>query len=789
MNDLYIIKNGACDYSIVVPDDASAVEENAARELRDYLIKATNLHLSIRIESKAEGKCIYVGHTDFAKNNAIIGAAEENWQMAVCGDNLVLTGGLTKKQRGITYAVYHFLEDIVGIRWWNHVEEYVPQIKELKIEKDFKKEGTPLFKMRKIVNTFGTPDFYPLAHAKVNMVGAGDNVIGRGHSRSVIDTGGAYCPGPPAQAHTMELFFPAEEYFEEHPDWWGWDEAEQRRKSNRQHCMSSEGLYQALEEKLLDIIRAEYSSAKNYGIEIPHFFSVSVSDNQFHCECPACKASVQKSGRMGHILKFVNRLARTVAKEYPEALLETFAYWDYIDPPIDDTVPEKNVLIRVADMLVDVVHDINYPTNSKKLDMLKKWTEICKKSGSPIYTWEYIIHDFVNYPIAYMYQLPGNYRKYYELGVTGCFTENELGFLSDFWPCTEWMLSKYLENPYIDFEETLNDFLTKYYGEKSAPYLHEFLELVHKVNEESDCRVLFFQNTSNWNYTTPELIAEGLRLFELAHKAAEGNSIYEQRIREAEVTIYKCIAVRRSDFVRLMKLSGKEFALPSVKEASAKVLACLEEIKAKYEFHIRDTSMHCDKWLLRAINKEIPVFEQLLEEGDAKDAPLPDILDGVSADDVYQIPAYRIQRSATYWYISQVKDEKSASGTVLSFKAAGVGFTDELVDSSEWRLPLILETDNKPNREILISQAELADGEYHWFRLENVDDVCRGSNSCLYVRVREGLAIKLNFLQECFPFNSCDIYVAVRGEGHSFGGNKDKEDAIIFDRFLIVKRS
>lgn len=787
-NELYIIKDSACDYSIVIPADASEVEENAARELQEYLVKTTNVHLNITEETWAKGPCIFVGRTAFAEENGIMGSEEENWHIAVCGEHLILTGGKTSRHRGITYAVYHFLEDHVGIRWWNHVEEHVPVVTELKIDRNLHREGTPLFRMRKAIDTFASTDFYPLAHNKVNMVGAGDNVIGRAHSRSVRDTGGAYCPGPPSQSHTMSHYFPVGEYFEKHPEWWGWDAAEHRRKSNRQHCMCSEGLYQAMQEKLLANIRAEYASAKRYGIEPPHFFSVSISDDQMHCECPDCVASVKKSGRMGHILKFVNRLARAVAKEYPEAMLETCAYWDYIDPPLDDTVPEPNVLIRVAEMLVDVAHDVNYPTNSRKRELLKKWAEICKKSGSPVYTWEYLYHDYVNFPMALMYQLPGNFRTYYELGVTGCFVENEIAGLSDFWACTQWMLCKFLENPYIDFDETLEDFLAKYYGAGAAGYLREFLRLTHEACEQSELRIMLFQNCANWNYVTPELICEGLRLFQLAFAAAEGNPIYEQRLREAEASLYKCIAVRRGDLLRMMEQRGVSFAIPTVQEAAAKVLVYLEEVKEKYAYHVRDTSVHYDKFMLRNIQKEKRIFRQLLEEGEGAEAPLPKFLKDITPADVYQIPAYRIQRSVTHRYMSEERDGCSASGTVLSLRAEALGFTDELTDSAAWRLPLILASDGKPDRKLLISKADLDGGAYRWFKLENVDDVCRGSNSYLCVCVMEGLAIKLNFIAECFPFTSCDIYMSLKGEGHSFDGAADRENNIVFDRFLIVRR-
>lgn len=46
--------------------------------------------------------------------------------------HLVLTGAEGSK-RGTLYAVYEFLEREVGVRWWTHTEEFVPQTPALAI--------------------------------------------------------------------------------------------------------------------------------------------------------------------------------------------------------------------------------------------------------------------------------------------------------------------------------------------------------------------------------------------------------------------------------------------------------------------------------------------------------------------------------------------------------------------------------------------------------------------------------------------------------------------------------
>ena len=787
--ELCIVNGGISEYMIVIPQNPSEVEEYAAEEVRTYLRKATNTVLPIVEETGEQDYCIYVGHTNFADRNGITGDSEENWKIAVCENNVILTGGLNSSQRGITYAAYHFLEDYVGIRWWNFVEEYVPVLTELKLDAELFAEGTPAFRVRKVVDSWAQVDYYSAARSRMNVVGRGDGVVDKIYNSSVRKTGGAHYVGAPSHTHTLELYFPVEEYFKEHSEWWGWDAREERHRDDFQFCLSDEGFFQAVLKKLLLYIRREFEKAEKYEIEKPWFYSISISDTEKHCQCPQCTASVEKSGRSGHNLKFVNRLARMAAEKYPEVVLCTLAYWDYFEPPIDETVPEANVYIEFADMFVDVAHDITYPTNSRKLELLQKWIEVCKKTGSPIGVWDYQFHDYPNFPMPNMFTIPVNYRMYHELGISSCFMENEVYALSDFWCCNQWLLCKYMENPYLDFEVTLNDFLDKYYG-AAAGVMREYLNQSYQVMQNSGQRIMLPQTSSNWNYVTPELIYRGLQLFEEAYAAVGDDALIKQRLREAEVSLYRCIAIRRGDLVRSMKLRGEVFELPTVKEAAQKVLTCLDELMGKYLYYIRDTAVHADQFILRTIKKQKELFTKLLTRED-RVIPIPNVLKGVAEEDIYQIPANHIVRffETQQSLVTEKEDVSSEIGTVLRYKASVLGFTEALVDNSTWRLPIILETDNEPDRKIMISKADLEGGEYKWFSMKNISDVCHGSNSCLYVLEKFGLTIKLNPIKDVFPFDSCDIYVSVKAEGHSFGGGEQEENAICFERFVIVRHN
>ena len=114
--------------SIVVGAAPTPDEQTAAAELAEYLAKATGRTFPVTPEAKApkDQRCIYVGHTAFAKAHGLDPAklAPEQWVMRTVGRDLVLAGG---RPRGTLYAVYRFLEDVVGVHWWNPCEQTVPR--------------------------------------------------------------------------------------------------------------------------------------------------------------------------------------------------------------------------------------------------------------------------------------------------------------------------------------------------------------------------------------------------------------------------------------------------------------------------------------------------------------------------------------------------------------------------------------------------------------------------------------------------------------------------------------
>ncbi|MDD4018316.1 MAG: alpha-glucuronidase family glycosyl hydrolase, partial [Kiritimatiellae bacterium] len=123
-----ISRSGAAVAQIVVPASATPVEQSAARELQEHLGKVTGATFGIVADTTPKsGPRLLVGNTAAARSLMPDfdpkAAAYDGIVLKTFGDDLILNG---HPQRGALYAVYSFLEDSVGVRWWTSDETFIP---------------------------------------------------------------------------------------------------------------------------------------------------------------------------------------------------------------------------------------------------------------------------------------------------------------------------------------------------------------------------------------------------------------------------------------------------------------------------------------------------------------------------------------------------------------------------------------------------------------------------------------------------------------------------------------
>ena len=119
---------------VILPATPSEVEMTAAHELAFYLQKITGDAYPVLNEPSAAPSAIYIGRTNaFQKafpDIALDKLPADTIVLKSLDGNIFLTGHLL---RGTLYAVYTFLEDFCGVRWWTSKEETIPKNANLSI--------------------------------------------------------------------------------------------------------------------------------------------------------------------------------------------------------------------------------------------------------------------------------------------------------------------------------------------------------------------------------------------------------------------------------------------------------------------------------------------------------------------------------------------------------------------------------------------------------------------------------------------------------------------------------
>lgn len=563
---------------IVLPAEHTDLEMTAATELQTYVQKMTGTTLEIVTEGSAEVPSgIYIGATNFAADNEVTypnNQFEEGWAIKAVDKNLILTGG---KLRGTLYAVYHLLEDSLGVRWWNYWEEYVPVLDEARVAGNYDESGVPFFDYRDVYG--GGVAFW-----EDNLFCVRNRLNGDSSNAPLV-YGGEESFGLPAHVHTFNRYFSQSDY-NAHPEWFAYYNG--ARISYGQLCLSNEELVMEFTNRVLRSISDSFAQADFAGSARPIIYDVSANDLPEFCCCNACYESQKTHGKSGDLLIFVNKIAENVAKVYPEVYIETLAYWQYMDAPLDDTKPADNVIIRLADTGMDILHDLEHFNNEKVKQRIQNWTELC--ADGQLYIWDYIVF-YGNQGIApTMYKYPDNFKTYADLGVSGYFGEMEACIATDMWDMKFWMLAKLCEDPYQDADALMNEFLNGYYG-AGGTYVRQYLDMAFENVKESSAKWTFGAQTLNPRWMTVEDVVAAEGYFEQAFAATQGDETLQKRLRHARNGLDRIIITNFEDYQEQAQEKGIAFDI-DLKEVCQRAVDCLtEQVEMRGEYDTTGTDM------------------------------------------------------------------------------------------------------------------------------------------------------------------------------------------------------
>ena len=482
---IQLATNGKTNYQIVIADEPAVQVRAAAEELASFLEQVAGANFPIVKASFSRGEHqILIGRSDaLASLDLPIdwrSLGPEGFVIRTVGKNLVMAGG---PRRGTINAVYSFLEDVIGCRWYTPEFSVIPTNETLSIAA-LNVRTVPVFDSRQIWRFMvvrRTEDADWSARQRLNMLHGRrwdevDNPKLAGCMSYIVSFG-----------HTLGhgRLLPYTE-FAEHPEYFALKDGKRAKEGV---CMTNP-----------DVIPVIVRTAKRWinSDTKGRILSISQVDGAFEitgCQCSQCTAAFEMYGKAGVYIRLVNQVAAEIEKDYPDILVDTFSYYWTRQPPKVDMKMHGNGVVRYCTGGGICVHhpldECNLNTSSdpqarnvgagEVYEDLVKWTHIAPR----VWVWYYLHGGDKMHPVPHFFSLSRNFKRMRDAGVQGIFVQDtnsseiiNSGGLLDL---QSYLLAKLMWDPDYDVRKGIEEFCRACYG-AAAPSIVSFVKLVNDAD-------------------------------------------------------------------------------------------------------------------------------------------------------------------------------------------------------------------------------------------------------------------------------------------------------------------
>ncbi|MBE6708082.1 MAG: DUF4838 domain-containing protein [Ruminococcaceae bacterium] len=481
------------NYKILLPkapegDDSFAASatpamDTAANELSKYIgfsvghalpvEYVVGLHTMTDDEIKAQyGNAIVLLSDPTAKSASRLDS--ETGEMGTEDHRLTVSDGIMRivggNQRGCLYGVYDFLENHVGWRFLGKDMDYIYDATELDIN-DIDEYFSPSFEYRgsdfsSVMNEetfvkvkYNSFNSFPYAQSAKYGYGFGSTLY-HGHSFYGL------VPQGMTGSHPQE-----------------------------QPCLSDKEVLAGVIGNMCKLLEERMGPPWNAKIGYDHLqIACSMNDNFNYCKCPDCMSEMRRTSFSNLYFNFVNEAAKVIGEKFPGVLVNTVAY-QYARTVPEEVVLEPNVSVYYCAQGCNQ-HSLcdglcaNYPITSFKGENVSEkknldaWAKVCDN----VYLWHYTTSF-----ISALSPCPNVYELYDD--ITYCASIGLMGFYSDgdhdhnFENLKAYLIHKLTYNANVTREEffaMIDEYITIVYGEDSAPYIREYLDMHQQSGEAID---------------------------------------------------------------------------------------------------------------------------------------------------------------------------------------------------------------------------------------------------------------------------------------------------------------
>ncbi len=539
--------------ALVLPPAPTAAERFAAYELERCLHAMTGVHLALAgRDEMAPGRRVLIGRAATPLPGHPLPRSSDGYVVSISGNTIALFG---RTDRATLYAVYHFLREL-GCRWVMPGDEgeVIPRRERLTL-RPCRIVEAPHFAVRGFMCS--SQDFLPdggwipadmeamldwaLRH-RFNALWYGGGTTepfgahrGHGHDQTT--------------SHSYHAWVPLK-LFERRPEWFplvrGKREPIHSSGRPNQLCLSNRHLRQYIARQMIAYLET-HPQMKVLALN-------AEDEPACWCECEACKAldrvavdwtknGIECLPLTDRVVDFVNDIAARVARQFPDRLIEMYAYGSTTDPPVAARC-HPNVLVKFCMWPICGRHEVfdrNCARNRQFVAKLKTWRERC--SHLAIYNYgDYLYREAP----ACSYTLTA--RQFAALRRLG--VEHILGETDNSVPGSiAWytVFGEVLWNTNTEPQQVLADFCQAAYGPAAAAMVeyYQTLErgLMSAVERQGE------QNTTinNLQAFSPEVVAKARELLTHAQKLAGDDDRIQARIDRALFSLLYAETCRISD--------------------------------------------------------------------------------------------------------------------------------------------------------------------------------------------------------------------------------------------------
>ena len=517
--DLVLADAGRTEHTIVIPAEPTDVELKAATDLSRWLWEMSGVPLPVVHEAAATDAkyVISVGSTERRRKAGLTEGDRdlglEGYGIDVRGGDLYLWGG---SGRGVVNAVYAFLEEDLGCRWYARGTTTIPRHSTVRVA-PAPRTFVPVLEIRDPFYWDGFEADWSLR----NRTNAPSAAVPEEFGGRVRYVGGYF-------VHTYNRLVPPGTYFKDHPEYYS--EIGGKRVA-RQLCVTHPDVVRISIEKVRSVLRADPTA---------QLISVSPNDGRGYCECATCRALDEAEGgtQAATLLTFVNAVADAIKDEFPHVKVSTLAYLNTVQPP--KTIrPRDNVAIRLCTDRHAWSRFFEFVTETDEFSTaMEAWAEI----GAKIHIWDYTV-NFSHY------SLPSPNLPLVSQNVRWMLAHNARGIMlqgayqspgAARGPLRAWVWGKQLWDSTLNTRDLIRDFTYGFYGKAAEP-MQAYNELLWRLWEREYMGALRragnIRHPPTSDFLTREFAGEATGLFAEAESLAADDDELVRRVRLARFAL------------------------------------------------------------------------------------------------------------------------------------------------------------------------------------------------------------------------------------------------------------